>query len=312
MKLLLVALVAAAAILTQPSLSPAEESPIMQTANAPTLKSSGHVTAGGIPYYYEIHGEGEPLLLLHGGLGSFDMFAPVLAEFTASRQVIGIDLQGHGHTVLGDRPIDLKAIADDIAVVLGEIGVRQVDVLGYSLGGMTAFRLAVQHPDLVRRLVIAAAPIASDGFYPEMRPQQAAVGADAAPMMTETAMYKSYVAVAPKPEDFPRLLDAMGAFMRTDYDWMDELATLKMPVMIVVGDSDMVRLDHAVAMYRALGGGLKDAGWMREHMSQNRLAVIPDVTHYEMFFSPALSATAMPFLDGRSQVKTWDEVLQDK
>ena len=120
-------------------------------------------------------------------------------------------------------------------------------------------------------------------------------------------MYKSYVAVAPHPEDFPRLLDRMGELMRTPYDWSADVKTLKMPVMLVYADSDMFRPEHIVEFYQLLGGGLRDAGWMREHMSQNRLAILPDLTHYDIFLSPALPATVRPFLDGKSGAKSWAE-----
>jgi hypothetical protein len=157
----------------------------------------------------------------------------------------------------------------------------------------------------VRRLVVASAPFAQDGFYPEMLPQQAAVGAAMADMMKETPMYKSYAAVAPKPEDFPKLLDNMGAWMRKPYDWGEEVKGLTMPVMLVYGDSDMIRLDHVVDFYHLLGGGQRDAGWQREHMSKNRLAILPDVTHYELFFQPEFVTTILPFLDGKSGSESW-------
>jgi len=112
-------------------------------------------------------------------------------------------------------------------------------------------------------------------------------------------MYKSYVAIAPNPAEIPKLLDRMGEWMRQAYNWADDVKKLKMPVMLVYGDSDMFRPEHMVEFYQLLGGGLKDAGWMREHMSQNRLAILPDVTHYEMSMSPQLVQAALPFLNGK-------------
>jgi pimeloyl-ACP methyl ester carboxylesterase len=268
-------------------------------------KKTGHIEQNGVSYYYEIHGSGEPLLLLHGGLGSIDMFAPLLPALTKSRQVVAVDLHGHGRTTLGNRPINLIDMGHDMAAIVTKLGYKQLDVFGYSMGGGVALRLAVQHPALVRRLAIASAPFAQSGFHPEMLPQQAQVGAAMAPMMKETPMYKSYVAVAPKPDDFPRLLDRMGELMRAPYDWSAEVKTLKMPVMLVYGDSDMIRPEHIVQFYQLLGGGLKDAGWQREHMSKNRLAILPDVTHYELFMAPQLVTTILPFLDGKSGAKAW-------
>jgi len=274
---------------------------------------TGRVSANGIAYYYEIHGSGEPLLLLHGGLGSIDMFGGnVLPALAKTRQVIAVDLQGHGRTTLGDRPINLIDIANDLRVVLDQLGYKQVDVVGYSFGGGAGLRLAIQHPTLVRRLVVASAPYAQSGFFPEMLPQQAAVGAAMAEQMKETPMYKSYVAVAPNPKDFPRLLDRMGEYMRRPYDWSEEVKRLSMPVMLVYGDADMVRPEHIVQFYQLLGGGLKDAGWQREHMSRNRLAILPDVTHYDMFLSPNLARTILPFLDGKSGAKSWADQVKEQ
>jgi pimeloyl-ACP methyl ester carboxylesterase len=272
-----------------------------------TPADSGYVETAGVNYYYELHGEGEPLLLLHGGLGTIDMFGPVLSRLAGERQVIAVDLHGHGRTALGERPISLIDMGDDMAAILEELGYDQVDVLGYSLGGGVAFRLAVQHPDRVRHLVIASAGFATDGFYAEMLPQQAQVGAGMAEAMKGTPMHTSYTAVAPHPEDFPKLLDRMGELMRKPYNWAEDVKTLKMPVMLVYGDSDMYRPEHIVEFYQLLGGGLRDAGWMREHMSQNRLAILPNLTHYETFAAPALAETVLPFLNNESTVKSWAE-----
>jgi pimeloyl-ACP methyl ester carboxylesterase len=309
LKTTLIAILAtAAASLAAPVRAAEEGTPTMQAPVTP--KKTGHVPANGVNYYYAIYGEGEPLLLLHGGLGQIEMFGPNLAALAEGRQVIGVDLHGHGRTQLGDRPINLLDIGDDLAVILDELGYEQVDVLGYSFGGGAAFRLAVQHPDMVRRLVIVSAGFAQDAFFPEMLPMQAAVGAGMAEMMKDTPMYQSYAAVAPDVSEFPKLLDAMGALMRQPFNWAEDVKTLKMPVMLVYGDSDMIRPEHIVEFYQLLGGGLKDAGWMREHMSQNRLAILPDLTHYETFASPKLAPTVLPFLNGESGTKSWADQVQ--
>ncbi len=267
--------------------------------------SSGYVAANGVDYWFEIHGKGEPLLLLHGGLFSTRLFGPVLTNLAENRRVIGVDLHGHGRTALGARskisPVD---IGRDLAVVVQKLGLRQVEVLGYSFGGAAALQLAFQHPTLVRRLVVLSAPYARNGWFAEMIPQQESVSAAMADAMKDTPMYKSYVEIAPRPQDFPRLLDAMGELMRTPYDWSASVKQLSMPVMLVYGDSDMVRPEHIVSFYQLLGGGLKDAGWMREHMSKNRLAILPDLTHYEIGAAPILATTVLPFLNGHSGVKS--------
>ncbi len=277
------------------------------TAQTPT---SGYAKVNGIKYYYEISGKGEPLLLLHGGLGSTDMFKPILPALTAHRQVIAIDLQGHGRTELGTRKISLPALADDVAAILTQLEFQTVDVLGYSFGGGVGFRLAVQHPSMVRRLAMVSAGFSDEGFYPDMRAQQTQLNASFADAMKETPMYKSYVAVAPNPEDFPRLIQAMGDLMREHYDYSADVKKLTMPTMLIFGDSDMYRPEHIVEFYKLLGGGLRDAGWNRETMSKNRLAILPDQTHYDIFFSPKLVDTALPFLDGVSGSKTWEQTAQ--
>jgi pimeloyl-ACP methyl ester carboxylesterase len=281
------------------------------TAQAAPVKS-GHLPVNGVRYYYEVHGDGEPLLLLHGGLGSIDMFRPSLPALAQGRKVIAVDLHGHGRTALGNRQINLIDMGNDMAEIVGKLGHEQVDVLGYSMGGGVALRLAIQHPQRVRRLAIVSMGFAQNGFYPEMLPQQAAVGAAMAPQMKGTPMYESYMKVAPKPEEFPKLLDQMGAWMRQSYDWSAEVKKLSMPVMLVYADSDMYRPEHIVEFYQLLGGGLKDAGWMREHMSKNRLAILPDLTHYDIFLSPELPRTVRPFLDGKSASKSWAEQVKGK
>jgi pimeloyl-ACP methyl ester carboxylesterase len=263
---------------------------------------TGYVPANGVTYYYEIYGRGPggaPLLVLHGGLGSIAMFEPDLAQLSKGRQVIAVDLHGHGRTALGDRAINYIDMGNDLAAVVKQLGYDSVDVLGYSMGGGVALRLAIQHPEVVRRLVLVSTPYSPSGFYPELLPQQAAVSGAMADAMKETPMYKSYIAVAPRKQDFPRLLDQMGAWMRQTYDWSEDVKKLKGPVMLVYGDADMIRPEHIVSFYQLLGGGLKDAGWQREHMSQNRLAILPNVTHYEMAISPALVPTVVPFLDDK-------------
>lgn len=276
-----------------------------KTADTAAAVRSGHLPVNGLSYYYEIRGRGEPLLLLHGGLGSIDMFGPVLPKLAETRQVIAVDLHGHGRTSLGDRPMSVIDMGDDMAIILDKLGFKQVDVMGYSLGAGVAFRLAVQHPTSVRRLVLASGAFARDGFYPELLPLQAQVNAAAAPFMKDTPMYKSYVKIAPHPDDFPKLLDRIGELMRTPYNWRADVAKIQAPTLLVWGDSDMFRPEHMIEFYKLLGGGQQDAGWQREHMSKHRLAILPNLTHYEVFMAPELVTTALPFLDGKNGPPSW-------
>jgi pimeloyl-ACP methyl ester carboxylesterase len=266
---------------------------------------SGYVEANGVRYYYEIRGQGAPLLLLHGGLGSTDMFGPLYPTLTARHQVIAVDLYGHGRTALTERPFTLEGMGADMETILKQLGYGKVDVMGYSMGGGVAFQLATQHPERVNRLVLVSAGYARDGFYADMLKQQAQVGAAAAEFMKNTPMYQGYVAVAPRPQDFPKLLDIMGAYMRKPYDFSADVPKLTMPTLLVFGDADMYRPEHEVKFFQLLGGGQKDGGWMREGMSKNRLAILPGRTHYDIFLAPELSQTALGFLEDDGGRADW-------
>jgi pimeloyl-ACP methyl ester carboxylesterase len=273
---------------------------------------TGHTLVNGVNYYHEIHGSGEPVLLLHGGLGSIDMFAPVLPAFAKARTVIGVDLQGHGRTSLGDRPIRVQDMADDMAGILDQLDYDTVDVVGYSLGGGVALHLAARHPERVRRLVVISTGYSQDGFHPEMLPQQAQVSGAMAGMMKDTPMYKSYITVAPRPQDFPELLDRVGDFMRTPFDFAEDVKKIEAQTLLVFGDADMFRLEHVVQFYKLLGGAQQDAGFMREHMARNRLAILPDTTHYETFMSPSMVAAVLPFINGVSNAPSWADQVDAK
>ena len=184
----------------------------MTTDVTTATKGTGqYADVNGIRLYYEIHGAGRPLILLHGGLGSGEMFGPLLPALAANHQVIAVDLQGHGRTADIDRPISVKLMADDIAALIEHLGLDKPDLFGYSLGGGVAFFTAVKHPELVGRLVMVSTNIRRNAIYPEMLAQQDQVGAAAAEFLKGTPMYQLYERVAPRPEDFPRLLDKMGA-----------------------------------------------------------------------------------------------------
>jgi pimeloyl-ACP methyl ester carboxylesterase len=182
-----------------------------------------YADVNGIKLYYEIHGSGRPLILLHGGLMSGEMFGPVIPAFAANHQVIALDLQGHGRTADIDRPIDMRLMADDVAALIDHLGLDHPDVVGYSLGGGVAFFTAVKYPDKVGKLVMASAHIRRDAIPPEMLAQQGQMSGAAVEFMKETPMYELYQRVAPRPEDFPRLLDKVGEAMAKDFDYAEEL-----------------------------------------------------------------------------------------
>jgi pimeloyl-ACP methyl ester carboxylesterase len=262
-----------------------------------TAFKTGYALVNGLNLYYESHGTGEPLILLHGGLGATEMFGEVLPLLSKTRRVIAVDLQAHGRTADIDRPMTFEAMADDIAALMKHLEIERADVMGYSLGGGVALRIAVRHPDMVRKLVLVSIAFKLDGWYPEIVSGMAHVGAGSAEAMKQTPMYQLYARIAPKPADWPVLLTKIGELLRMDYDWSKDVAAIKAPTLLVFGDADAVRTAHAVQFFELLGGGKKDGGWDGSGMSNARLAILPGLTHYNIFSSPALASTVTPFLD---------------
>jgi pimeloyl-ACP methyl ester carboxylesterase len=262
-----------------------------------TTPQTGYAAVNGLKIYYAIYGTGEPLILLHGGFGLTEMFGPILPMLAAGRQVIAADLQGHGRTADSDRPLSLEAMGDDVAGLIRHLGCGQADVMGYSMGGGAALQAAIQHPQLVRKLVLTSAPYKRSGWYPEMAAAMSEISAATAEFMKNTPMYESYMAVAPDVNHFPALCEKMGEMLRRDYDWGAEVKALTMPVLLVYGDADGVPPSHAAQFFELLGGGLRDGSWDGSGMSKSQLAILPGTTHYTIFASSALAAAVTPFLD---------------
>jgi len=277
-----------------------EGSMTMATDWTTQAKGTGqYAEVNGINLYYETHGSGRPIILLHGGLGSGEMFGPVLPLLAEHHQVVAVDLQGHGRTADIDRPIDVRLMAGDIAALIDHLRLEKPDVVGYSLGGGVALQTAAQYPAKVRRLVMVSANVRTDAIYAEMRAQQGQVNAAAAEFMKDTPMYQLYQRVAPRPEDFPRLLSKIGESMSKDFDFTDEVRGLQMPTLVVAADADMAPPSHYVEVFKLLGGGLRDGGWMGEGRPKggHALAILPGLTHYNIFSSPLFAATTLAFLD---------------
>src|SRR5438876_12202583 len=258
---------------------------------------AGHYAeVNGIKLYYEIHGTGRPLILLHGGLGAIEMFGPNLPALAQGRQVIAVDLQGHGRTADIDRPLSVALMADDIAALIKHLGLASADVMGYSLGGGVALQTAIRHPEVVRKLVVVSTPFRRNAFYPDILAQQGQVGASAE-AMKQTPMYQLYASIAPRPEDWPRLLGKIGEAMKQDFDLSQEIRGIKATTLVVAGDADIFPPAHAVELFGFLGGGQRDGGWDGSGRPKSRLAILPGLTHYTTFNAPALAATVIPFLD---------------
>jgi pimeloyl-ACP methyl ester carboxylesterase len=275
---------------------------ITVTTSESTTETHGngqYAEVNGINLYFEIHGAGRPVILLHGGLGSGEMFGPVLSTLAERHQVFAVDLQGHGRTADIDRPLDVRLMADDIAALIDHLGLGEPDLVGYSLGGGVAFHTAAKYPTKVGRLVMASAHIRPDALDPEMRAQQGQVNAAAAEFMKDTPMYQLYQRIAPRPEDFPRLLDKVGEAMAKDFDFTEEVRGLQVPTLIVAADADMAPPSHYVEVFKLLDGGLRDGGWAGEGRPKggHALAILPGLTHYNLAISPLFAAVILAFLD---------------
>jgi pimeloyl-ACP methyl ester carboxylesterase len=264
------------------------------SSSAPT---TGYAPLGELQLYYEIHGSGgTPLVLLHGGLFNIDLqFGAVLPALAENRQVVAVDFQGHGRTNDIDRPLATESLAADVVGLLDHLGLPQVDLFGFSVGGAVALRLAVEHPDRVRRLVVSSITFDPDGSRPE---NAAAVGAMTVDMIAGSPMHADYLAKSPNPDKLQDLLDKLGAFV-TGPGWSeDEIRGIAAPTLITVGDCDMVRLDHAVRFLQLRGG---DVNGDFVGVPASHLAVFPGTTHFNGMSRTGLVVDVVTtFLDAES------------
>lgn len=246
-------------------------------ATSSTLAKRGYAPVNGLDLYYEIHGTGEPLVLLHGGLLTIDLgFAELLPPLAQNRRVIAVELQAHGHTADVDRPLIYEQMADDVAALLAFLGIRPTDLFGFSLGGGVAWHVAIQHPAIVRKLIVASAPIRRNGWYAEMLEATAGMTAETAAAMVETPFYEAYAQVAPNPEDWAALVTKISVLLEQDYDWTEDIRSITAPVLYAIGDADSVRPTHALEIFELLGGGQPgDCG----PLAKSRLAVFPGTAH---------------------------------
>jgi pimeloyl-ACP methyl ester carboxylesterase len=249
----------------------------MTTQNhASTPTESGYVPVNGLEMYYEIHGSGRPLVLLHGNLSTIGTsFGKVLPKLSSTRRIIAVEQQGHGHTADIDRPLSIEQWALDTTALLRHLGIEQADFFGYSSGGAVSLEIALRSPDLVRKLVWAGGTsFRRDGLYPEllkasetMKPEDL----DGSPFQQE------YASIAPHPEQWHRLVAKITDLDRTTQGWSPEaIASVKAPTLLIIGDSDIVRPEHVVEMFRLLGGGV--VGDL-VGLPRSQLAVLPGTTH---------------------------------
>lgn len=237
---------------------------------------SGYASVSGLEMYYEIHGKGKPLVLIHGAFSAIGTsFGKLLPSLAKTRQVIALEMQAHGRTADIDRPMTLEAMADDVAAVLGQLDLAPADVFGYSMGAGIALHLAIRHPEVVRKLVLASVTYNMNGVHPglmeglgEMKPE----------MMFGSPWHEEYMRIAPRPEDFSRLFTKKTQMDRQIKDIPAEtIQAIKSPTLLIVGDSDLVRPEHAVEMFRLLGGGV--FGDTPAGLPNSQLAVLPGTSH---------------------------------
>lgn len=234
----------------------------------------GYAFVNGLNLYYEIHGSGEPLILLPGSFWTVEAMGEIVPQLAATRRVIGVELQGHGHTADIDRSLSYDAMADDIAALIGHLGLERADVFGFSLGGGVALQTAIRHPEVVRKLALASTAFKRNGWYPEALAGMAAISVET---FAGTPIHETYLQTSSRPEAWPDFIAKMRQLLGKDYDWTEGVAALKAPTLILVGDADGLRLAHTVEFFGLLGGGKADGDLVG--MPSSQLAVLPATTH---------------------------------
>ena len=262
-------------------------------SNAQSASEGRYASIGNLNLYYEVHGQGKPVILLHGGIVPEGLDG-IIQELAKTRTVIVPHVQGHGHTKDIDRPYRFEFLADDVAALARQLKLEKVDVIGYSFGGNIAIQTAIRHPELVDRLVVISAAMKRSGMYPEgiaafeQMPKNApaiAAGIKATPLA------KAY------PEtDWETSFRKMGELGSMDYDWTESVKAMKAPTMLIFADADFVRPEHIVEFYKALGGGQRDAGLDGSQRPVARLAIVPGATHYNIIGDASLPPMIKAFL----------------
>ncbi len=247
-------------------------------------------------YWESRGGGGHPLVVVHPGFGTTSSFGPLPDELAKDRQVISIELQGHGHTRDIDRPFRYESFGDDIAAFVEHLGLGQVDLFGYSLGGGSSLRATIQHPGLVRRLALLSTPFRRDGWFPEVRAGMDVLAGSAFEQLRQAPMYDAYAAVAPDVDAFPALIDRTGTLLRTPYDWTEDVRTIRTPTLLIYADADSIGTAHTAEFFALLGGGLRDGNFDGSAPTPMRLAILPGQTHYTVGTAPQLASIIGPFL----------------
>lgn len=235
----------------------------------------GYAEVNGLKMYYEIHGTGQPLVVLHGAYMTIETMGEIVPSLAETRQVIAVELQGHGHTADIDRPLTYEHMADDVAALLHRLGIEEADVFGFSMGGATALQVAIRHPEVVRKLVVASASYTSDGMHPELLEMIPSITPEA---FAGSPIEEEYLRRAPNPDNFPTLVAKLKRLDMEPFAWpKEDIRGIEAPTLLIIGDSDAIRLEHAVEMFGLLGGGVMGdlAG-----LPKSQLAVLPGTAHF--------------------------------
>ena len=259
-----------------------------------TPSSTGKVPVGGAEIYYEIHGDGPPLVLLHGGVDPSQTFGAPLAAMAKTHKVIAIHLRGHGFSTDSDAPWSTEAMADDVAAVLQQLGIGKARFMGYSLGAAVSLQVAIRHPELVEKLVSVSVAFSTDGDYPEGRQafaQMPAMAAEIGKQIAASPLAQLYPDV-----DWETMMRKTGEMNQPDHDWTEGIKTIKAPMLLVFADADSIRPEHMIEFWKLLGGGQRDAGFDGSQRPASQLAIIPNTTHYNLIQSPLLTEVATAFL----------------
>jgi pimeloyl-ACP methyl ester carboxylesterase len=259
------------------------------------LERSGYAPVNGLDMYYEIHGTGQPLVLLHGAFSAIGTsFQKLLPDLAKNRQVIGLEMQAHGRTADIDRPLSLEQMADDTVAARQHLGVDRADLFGYSMGAAVALRVAIRHPEAVRKLVVASVTFNREGIHPGL---MEGLGEMTPEMMYGSPWHEEYMRLAPHPEQFATLFAKKTQMDREMQDLPPEaIQAIQAPTLLILGDSDLVRPEHAVEMFRLLGGGV--FGDTPAGLPASQLAVLPGTSHVTVVDrTDLLLAIIPPFLD---------------
>jgi len=269
---------------------------LLLTGNAVAdAQAVGHrVKVNGMDMYYEVSGQGDPLIVLHGAYMNIPLMGSIVPRLAASHKVYALEFQGHGRTTDIDRPITYQNLADDVAAFMDAVGLRKADVFGYSMGAIAGLQLAIRHPAKVDKLVFGSGAYDFQGWQPDFR---AAIPNLTVDMMLQTPFVAEYKKLAPNPNGFPELARKVIALQQQPMAWAADVKQIKSPVLVIAGDADGVTLEHAVSMFHLLGGGtMGDTG---KPLAASRLAILPATSHTSIITQPdLLLAFIEPFLKG--------------